>query len=222
MLGSSICILMVYLDRPLIEWLSQHQPDWLYHGFGHVTQWGEASRWFVILGSLLLLSQCAIWLKIPQKIADSTPKIFKPLKNLKAGLLPLRNASLLSLISLLTSGLLVNALKILAGRHRPLHWLRDGVYGFEPLQGLMHNVNSFPSGHSQVAGCVTTSLCLLFPRFCGLWITLGSLIVISRVIELDHYPSDVVAGSALGVAMTLWIYRLASQRQGRSSNIGKS
>jgi len=200
---SVLCLLlMLTVDRAVIDGLRTHQPDWLYHGFGHITRWGDATRYYTALSVTFLLSQCALWLNHAQSISSRLMIFLKRV----------RNWSVLILIGLITSGLLVNALKITLGRHRPVHWIREGVYGFEPFHGLMHNVNSFPSGHSQVAGCLTMALCLLAPRLSPLWVALGGLIMISRVIELDHYPSDVIAGALLGGLVMFSLYRLGQRR----------
>jgi membrane-associated phospholipid phosphatase len=66
---------------------------------------------------------------------------------------------------------------------------------------------SFPSGHSASAAAFATGASLEMP---GLAVPLGPLavgVVVSRVVTGVHYPSDVAAGSALGVGAALLTLR---------------
>ncbi len=70
--------------------------------------------------------------------------------------------------------------------------------------------SSFPSGHATFSlalyGFLTYFLCKHYPKYSAIFITLGSLIVIaigfSRLYLGVHFPSDVLAGFALGA---LWL-----------------
>jgi len=60
---------------------------------------------------------------------------------------------------------------------------------------------SFPSGHTLHAVCFTVMLTTYLPEWAGGFVTLASLIALSRVILGLHYPTDVAAGAALGGAL---------------------
>jgi membrane-associated phospholipid phosphatase len=115
---------------------------------------------------------------------------------------------LIVFVAAILSGL--NApLKILVGRIRPYH----GVPPFElhPFKfGLMSAEASFsfPSGDASLAFAMAMSLSLTIPRLRPLWWTLAVIVGVERIAENAHYPSDVVAGAALGVAVAL-LTRLA-------------
>ncbi|MEM1262317.1 MAG: phosphatase PAP2 family protein [Pseudomonadota bacterium] len=57
---------------------------------------------------------------------------------------------------------------------------------------------SFPSGHTQQAFCLTTLLATYAPELMPVIVPFAILVAISRVILGLHYPTDVMAGAALG------------------------
>jgi undecaprenyl-diphosphatase len=80
---------------------------------------------------------------------------------------------------------------------------------FVSTTNLAHSY-SFPSGHSQLAGSLFTTTALYFKKR-WLYILMGSLIVLmmmSRVYLGVHYPSDVLVGGVLGVAVAVIMFKL--------------
>lgn len=104
-------------------------------------------------------------------------------------------------ISVLCASIVVNALKYAIGRARPLLFEQYGIFGFDPFHGDFL-FQSFPSAHSANAGAFFAALALLFPRFRLVFLSLGLWIAATRVIVGVHYPSDVIAGLALGAWMS--------------------
>jgi membrane-associated phospholipid phosphatase len=99
-------------------------------------------------------------------------------------------------------GPLTTLLKELIGRQRPQ--FAEGGAGYESL--------SFPSGHSSGVACLVTVLLvlgwpLLAPAARRAWLAAGVALVLlvglTRLWLGVHFPSDVVAGWALGVGWTL-------------------
>ena len=121
-----------------------------------------------------------------------------------------RNAMIVLLAGML-SGL--NApLKLMFGRIRPYH----GVPPFElhPFRFDLVNTEasfSFPSGDASLAFAMAMSLTLTMPRLRPLWWTLAVIVGIERIAENAHYPSDVVAGAALGVAVAIMAQTVSSR-----------
>ena len=101
------------------------------------------------------------------------------------------------LTTIVLSGLLANLLKRAIGRARPTHFADWGPFGFSPFNGRS-SFESFPSGHATTIGALFVALAFLCPRYryifavCALWLAL------TRVMIGAHYPSDVIAGLALG------------------------
>ena len=60
---------------------------------------------------------------------------------------------------------------------------------------------SFPSGHSITAFAVALSIGLFYPDLLAYLLTVAFLIASSRIILGMHFLSDVVAGSAIGIAL---------------------
>ncbi len=123
------------------------------------------------------------------------------------------------------SGITSVILKMLIGRLRP--WkLENGDDGFgfliaqNPDFTLVQNINyqvnmlvqnsthysSFPSGHATTSLSVFTLMMLLFPKQYYLWIPITMLAVSARILANDHFISDILAGTLVGVLSTLFIY----------------
>jgi membrane-associated phospholipid phosphatase len=84
---------------------------------------------------------------------------------------------------------------------RPFHFdfFRGGWHGLLEQRNL-----SFPSGHVIQVVVLAASLSLLYPRARFAWYGVALAVALERVIELAHYPSDVVAAFLVGIA-SFWI-----------------
>lgn len=101
------------------------------------------------------------------------------------------------LVTVALSGLLANLLKRMIGRARPEHFDQWGTFGFSPFAGDA-SFESFPSGHATTIGAVFVAFALFFPRYGALLIAGGLWLGMTRIMVGAHYPSDVIAGLALG------------------------
>lgn len=115
--------------------------------------------------------------------------------------------ALFGLFSLLCGGVLSQALKHLIGRKRPYADAMLTSREFLPLTAN-YEFHSLPSGHSQVLFSVATFLAILWPRVWWLWLSAAALFASTRVITLNHWVSDVVAGAAVGMFGTVLAFRL--------------
>lgn len=123
------------------------------------------------------------------------------------------------------SGLISLISKMFFGRLRP--WkLENGDtgYGFLIAQNpdftLLENINyqiemlmqnsthytSFPSGHTTTSMAVLTYMMILFPKYIYLWVSFTIVSLASRILANDHFVSDLIAGTLVGVISTLYIY----------------
>ena len=101
------------------------------------------------------------------------------------------------LVSIALSGLLANILKRIIGRARPLHFDDWGPFGFSPFSSHAA-FQSFPSGHATTVGAFFAALIFLFPRCRVIFVVCAIWLAATRVMIGAHYPSDVIAGLALG------------------------
>jgi membrane-associated phospholipid phosphatase len=112
--------------------------------------------------------------------------------------------SLFVFLSLSVSGIFVDILKWLAGRHRPIDLFNHGYFGFS-FFGVGYELTSFPSGHAQTAFALATALTILFPRWGIPTFIVAGAVGISRIILTSHYLSDVIAGAGIGILFTMAI-----------------
>ena len=86
-------------------------------------------------------------------------------------------------------------MKYLVDRERPYDRWPDRVHAYS-----RENSPSFPSGHTATAFALATSLCVRYPKWyviapSALW---ACSVGVSRMNVGVHYPSDVLAGAAIG------------------------
>lgn len=122
--------------------------------------------------------------------------------------------SLLATRAMITSGVWVNIIKILTGRERPLANYTfsqiDGGKWYGPLAKYDQDASShkpvsafdaFPSGHTATAFSIATVFALQYkdkkavPIICY---TAASLVGVSRLVEHQHWASDVFVGALAG------------------------
>lgn len=183
--GSTVLFLVIaasylWFDRALIDYFLAVKGNVFYQIFRQITILGE-SQWY-LAGGLL------IWL-VYRKINSRTA----------AG-------GLLLLSSVAISGIMVNIIKVFVGRSRPRLFIHEQIYGFDAFN-IEYVWLSFPSGHAATALGAASALALLFPRFSTAFYSAGAVIAFSRIILTQHYLSDVIAGSVLGLATTFLFYR---------------
>ena len=112
------------------------------------------------------------------------------------------NLGIFVLLSVGIPGLIATFFKHFIGRARPYYFAETGAFAFEPFAGSSAFA-SMPSGHSTTVGSLAAILVLLVPSSRYVVIPLALALAMTRVVLNSHYPSDVVAGLALGSACTI-------------------
>jgi len=99
-------------------------------------------------------------------------------------------------------GLVFTILKRLIGRARPLVEGTADPFIYHPFRWSVEYA-SFPSGHATDAFAIATAVGALWPRLRPVMWTYAVLIALSRIVLTAHFPSDVIAGAAVGTAGAL-------------------
>ena len=86
-----------------------------------------------------------------------------------------------------------------------------GATYFDPFN-FDYDFTSLPSGHATTFGAVCMAIALLFPRLKWWVLALALLGGVSRVVVNAHYPSDVIAGLAIGAGVVVLSARWLAQR----------
>lgn len=117
----------------------------------------------------------------------------------------------LMLLSGLAIGALVGnlTLKPLIARDRPC-WLGESVSLLIPVP---HDF-SFPSGHTLSSSVAATILFLGNRRIGWLAIALAVAIAFSRLYLYVHFPSDVLAGTLIGITIGMIVYNVGTKFRG--------
>ncbi len=112
-------------------------------------------------------------------------------------------------IAIVTTGLSVNLLKMLFGKARPILLKREEIFGFDWfVLPSAYDYHSFPSGHTTTAFTIATVLTLMFPRYWPAFYAYATAMALSRVLNWNHYISDVLAGALFATLATLLLYQI--------------
>ena len=114
-------------------------------------------------------------------------------------------------LALLASGVALGANQILGHV-----WDRPRPFAAHPGQVhllLPHAADSsFPSDHVAAAVAIAIVLAVAHRRLGGLMLLVSVLVGFARVYVGDHYPGDVLAGTAVGIAAASFVLRTARIR----------
>ena len=181
--GFVVLLFVVYLvDVPIVLWTqSALQP--LHGVFEFITEFGE-SVW-ILLPALILLP--VTWL---------LARLARPL-TVRLALLQMTGIWAFILVGVGLPGLLINLVKRVIGRGRPLNLEEADAPVFQYFLNDW-TYQSFPSGHATTAFAFCFVASFLVPRSLPWMLALAVLIALSRVVIGAHYPTDVLGGVVLG------------------------
>lgn len=170
----------LFIDERFFSWLSRHRPAW------SSVFWLEGLK---LLGKNVL----PIWLLLIWAVVS---KRYRP--------------AMVALLATLIVLLMVMPLKVLTQRQRPKH-----NTAIQAMNGQVPEVadkprRSFPSGDTAGAFAVATALAPFLAWGWGTaFFAAGAGVALMRVIDLAHYPSDILAGAAVGIFCGLLARQLA-------------
>jgi membrane-associated phospholipid phosphatase len=109
---------------------------------------------------------------------------------------PVRSASDHVLLTTLVAAALPHVLKRIFDQERPDRLTALGHLHGIPLSGK--RLDAFPSGHAVHIGALASAATVLPPGQRNAGWTVGGGLVLTRIVLLAHWTSDVVAGLAVG------------------------
>lgn len=117
---------------------------------------------------------------------------------------PSENLCIMSLALVLTF-FVAGTIKVLLARSRPELWLFDQQYGFH-FFSFKSIYNSMPSGHTTFTFTGLLAIANFFKKkqVTAIAIVIASIVGISRILILDHYVSDVILATYIGIFCYLW------------------
>ena len=133
----------------------------------------------------------------------------RPERRLRARLLAERGLFVFAAVAV--SGLSCQAIKHLLGRARPRFFAEWGAFHFDG-PSWRAGLDSFPSGHATSVFAAAVALSLILPAWRAPLFALAVLVCVARVLAGAHYPSDTLAGAALGSVVTLALARSFARR----------
>ncbi len=113
----------------------------------------------------------------------------------------LKLLGLIMLAGLTVSFYFVSGLKELVARPRPFLVLTD-VFLLAKEKSM-----SFPSNHAAASFMAATTLAAYFKRYAAVFYSFAAAVAVSRVYMGVHYPSDVLAGAGLGIAVGYFLIK---------------
>jgi undecaprenyl-diphosphatase len=120
--------------------------------------------------------------------------------------------SLFVLAAVAVTGIAVSLIKNSIGRARPKHFEALGSFDFTPF-AFQADFAAFPSGHATTIFALATAVAILWPRLRYIVLAAALIVAASRFLIGAHYLSDVLAGTAFGIAGTLMLRAALSRRR---------
>ena len=153
------------------------------------------------------------------ELADQPPMIASTSATLVAGLATGNDRLARAGARMLAAHLLATGIKTIVknrvDRTRPQLLLEDGEYHWEEGDSDEGDEHSFPSGHTAGAVAVARSLTREYPGAAVPAAVATTLVAGVQVPSASHFPSDVVAGAAIGLVAEILVDAVATRVFGR-------
>ena len=111
------------------------------------------------------------------------------------------------------ASLVKTSLKRTVHRTRPNVVLDEGYYARGWPGTNVGPWQSFPSGHSALSAAVACAAVRAYPEVAGPAYAVAAGIVAAQVLRGAHFPADVLAGAAIGVAAEYAVDRVTHERR---------
>jgi membrane-associated phospholipid phosphatase len=188
---------MFLLDAAASEWARQ-LPHWVAVTGDEISNFALGSRFSYPLGFFILLLAAVTKRSLPLS-TRGVLEIFAA----RAGFL---------FIAIGLPGLFDTVVKRLIGRARPYVGMHDDPFSYKPFI-WRPDYASMPSGHSTTAAAAAIAIGAIWPQARPVVWLYALIIMSARVLMNVHHPSDVVAGTLVGVIGALMVRRWFAVRR---------
>ncbi|MBM4177831.1 MAG: phosphatase PAP2 family protein [Ignavibacteria bacterium] len=176
---AAIAVSILWLDQPLALWIESTQTHYS-RMLGHWLEEAGKAHW--ILGYCVIITVIA-WRSRRDEAYDHL-RLFG---------------------AVAASGIIANIMKVLACRPRPPLLIEKSITEWNLLGLQMEYIwNSFPSGHATTGLAIAVAGSAVYPRLKHAFWIIGLAIAVGRIMLNAHYLSDVLAGSLIGVVVSIW------------------
>ena len=174
-----------WIDLPLAVWIKQSVTEGVNESFEWIGELGESGPYIGVALAFYVIGLVGLargWTN-PVRMSYAS----------------MARGSLLMLSTMAVGGLIVLVLKRSVARARPELFFEKGIYGLGESFSRAQLFNSFPSSHTYAAFAVAVVLGILAPRWRWVFLLLAVLVAMSRLVNLDHYLSDVMTAAGIAV-----------------------
>jgi undecaprenyl-diphosphatase len=161
---------------------------------------------FFFINHTLANPVCDVAVKFLNKIPGVFFIILIGAVGLFAGKKYTKISSLIFLSSYAISIAAYRAVKLVIERPRPFEVLDNVRLLLGPRNGF-----SFPSGHATTSFCLATVIAMRYPKMRYPIFIAATLVALSRPYIGVHYPSDILAGSVLGILVGYFVTKTANK-----------
>lgn len=200
LLVAGLCVW--FLDAAAASYFKPRYGNPLHLWARHTTDVAKAGPYFALAGGLWILF-------LLRRRFARTQETIERLKDAEQW-------ALFALLSFATSGALVQGFKHIIGRKRPYADAALTSHEFYPFSSN-YEFHSMPSGHAQVLFTAAAVCTAIWPRGWWFWMLNAVVFALTRVITLNHWPSDIIVGAVVGIFGTVLTYRLMNLRRAASA-----
>jgi membrane-associated phospholipid phosphatase len=176
--------LLLFVDLPLAKYLQAHVSPTVDRVFDWVGEIGDSDNYSWIVLLVYIAAMIALRRGWDGAWVGGYERVVR--------------GALLLMAAWIAGGIVTGLLKQIVARARPEVFFEQGFYGLgAAFQGKPYN--SFPSSHTLTAFIFASAISVVAPRWRYAVYTLAVLAAISRLVNLDHFASDVTASALIAI-----------------------